>query len=51
MIVHSVTGIVLRAFLAAVLEYRENNCPMSPDQEAWLEEVLAWCGSTGDETA
>lgn len=54
MIVHDVTGLVLRALLAAVLDAHARGVlspTRTPDLWAYVDEILAWCDLPGDETA
>ena len=54
MIVHTVTGLVLRFLLGAVLDAHERGV-LTPVRtpELWphLEAILEWCSAPGDETA
>jgi len=53
-IVHDVTGMVLRFLMGAVLDAHARGV-LTPDRtpELWghVEAILAWCSSPGDETA
>lgn len=53
MIVHSVTGLVLRFLMGAVLDAHARGV-LTPTRtpELWtnVEAILAWCASPGDET-
>lgn len=53
MIVHDVTGMVLRFLMGAVLDAHDRGV-LTPDRtpELWanVEAILVWCSTPGDET-
>jgi len=54
MIVHDVTGMLLRFLMGAVLDAHERGVitpTRTPELWAYVEAILAWCSSPGDETA
>jgi len=54
MIVHDVTGMVLRFLLGAVLDAHERGVltpARTPELWAHVQAILEWCSTPGDETA